>query len=74
MPGLRCSSTLMMQIVFPGGDPNTQSDCNATSELTRLLLHRLDVLRAALDRVAELEQMAAHSGNRGKMQFRRSAS
>ena len=45
-------------VVFPGG-PDKPTICSHT-ESSRLLLHRLKVLRAAMQRLAEFRSEAAH--------------
>ena len=48
------------RVVFPGETPESDSAiCFDTSDLRRLLLHRLEVLEAALLRLAEIPSDAA---------------
>ena len=49
------------RVVFLGETPESDSAiCFDTSDLRRLLLHRLDVLEAALQRISELRCEAAN--------------
>jgi len=53
---------LIARVVFPGETPETDSAiCFDTSDLRRLLLHRLEVLEAALQRISELRCEAANA-------------
>ena len=53
---------LIARVVFPGETPETDSAiCLDTSDLRRLLLHRLEVLEAALQRISELRCEAANA-------------
>lgn len=53
--------SLTARVVFLGEKSEQSTICSNASDLSRLLLHRLEVLQAALYRISELRDKAAEA-------------